>query len=267
MSVMTRRQRDQAIAAGELGMCLSAWIDKRFNLPEVKVDHYEDVEPEAAAMAVRASWDIGLRPIKNMVHLLEAHGVRVFALSEDTEAVDAYSFWSSATKPFVFLNMWKSAERSRMDAAHELGHLVVHPWGGVQRSRHAESQAQHFASAFLMPSGSVLARVPHNPTLRQIIEAKAHWKVSAASLTYRLRKLGMMSEVQYTRTWIEMGSRGYRTQEPRPMQHETSRALEQVFGKLRDQRVSVTQVAQDLAVHPEDVSRLLYGLVRIPLPV
>ena len=218
-------------------------------------------------MAVRAGWGIGLRPIRNMVHLLEAHGVRVFALAEDTEVVDAYSFWSRSMRPFVFLSMSKSAERSRMDAAHELGHLVMHPWGGTQRSRRAEAQAQQFASTFLMPTGSVLARVPHNPTLLQIIKAKAHWKVSAASLTYRLRKLGMMSEVQYTRTWIEMGSLGYRSQEPEPIERETSRALEQVFGKLRDRRVSVVQVARDLSVYPQDLTRLLYGLIRFPLPI
>ena len=83
-------------------------------------------------MAVRARWDMGFRPIRNMVHLLEAHGVRVFSLAEDAKQVDAYSFWTPSKKPFVFLSMSKSAERSRMDAAHELGHLVIIP--GAERS-------------------------------------------------------------------------------------------------------------------------------------
>ena len=33
--------------------------------------------------------------------------------------MDAYSFWRRGV-PYVFLNTMKSAERSRMDAAHEL---------------------------------------------------------------------------------------------------------------------------------------------------
>ena len=170
MSTMTRRQRDQAIAAGELGMCLSHWVDDRFSLPEVDIDRYEDVDPEAAAMAMRASWGIGLRPIRNMVHLLEAHGVRVFALAEDTEVVDAYSFWSPSMRPFVFLSMMKSAERSRLDAAHELGHLVMHPGGGTQRSRRAEAQAQEFASTFPDAGGKcpcTRASQSHTPTDHQ----------------------------------------------------------------------------------------------------
>ena len=71
---MTRKQRDQAIAAGELGICLSHWIDEYFNLPPVDFNKYEDADPEAAAMAVRASLEMGFRPIRNMVHLLESHG-------------------------------------------------------------------------------------------------------------------------------------------------------------------------------------------------
>ena len=267
LSTMRRRQRDQAIAAGELGICLSRWIDDRFILPPVDVEEHEGAEPEAAAMAIRASWDLGFRPIRNMVHLLEAYGVRVFSLPEDTKEVDAYSFWSSSKKPFVFLNMSTTAERSRMDAAHELGHLVMHPWGRTQGAQHAEAQARKFASAFLMPAGSVLARVPHNPTLAQIIRAKAHWKVSATALTYRLRQLGLMSHVQYTGLWIEMGDLGYRSHEPEPIERETSRALQQVFGHLHNRSVSVARIANELAVNPEDLTRLLRELVWVPLPV
>ena len=266
-SVMTRRQRDQAVAEGILGMCLSDWIDRRFNVPPVSVECYEDIDPDAAAMTVRGQWGLGQHPIKNMVHLIESHGIRVFALSEHTKVVDAYSFWSPSMKPFIFLNTTKAAERSRMDAAHELGHLVMHRWGTTQRSRAAEEDAKRFAAAFLMPAESVVARLRRNPALQQIIEAKAHWKVSVASLAYRLRQLNMMSEYQYTRTFVEIGSLGYRTQEPKSIDRETSLLLGQVFDNLRERKISISSVAHDLAVYPQDLSQLLRRLVRSPLPV
>src|SRR3546814_6566541 len=50
---------------------------------------------------------------------------------EDTKNVDAFSCWRNG-QPFVFLNTFKSAERSRFDAAHELAHLVLHRHGGPQ---------------------------------------------------------------------------------------------------------------------------------------
>jgi len=68
--------------------------------------------------------------------------------------------WKEGT-PFIFLNSAKSAERGRHDAAHELGHLVLHRHGGPI-GRKAEEQANAFASAFLMPRSSILAHVPRS---------------------------------------------------------------------------------------------------------
>ena len=112
LSRMTARLRNQAIAAGALGMCLSDWIDERFNLPDVKIPRYDSVDPETAAIELRNEWGLGELPVRNVIHLLEFYGVRVFSLSEDTAVLDAYSFWRGAT-PYVFLNTMKTAERSQ----------------------------------------------------------------------------------------------------------------------------------------------------------
>ncbi|MET9565773.1 ImmA/IrrE family metallo-endopeptidase [Streptomyces tauricus] len=74
---------------------------------------------------VRTRWDLGQAPAPNMVHLLEAHGVRVFSLPPDSLEVDAFAVWRSGV-PFVFLHTLKTVERARFFAAHELGHLVMH---------------------------------------------------------------------------------------------------------------------------------------------
>ena len=49
----------------------------------------------------------------------------MFGLAEDCRELDAFCFWRHG-RPFVFLNTVKSAERNRMDCAHELAHLVLH---------------------------------------------------------------------------------------------------------------------------------------------
>ncbi len=263
---MTSAQRDRAVAAGTLGMHLADWIDQRFELPEPAIPQYRHPDPEAAAMEVRMRWGLGEQPIKNIVRLLEYHGVRIFAMSEDTRNIDAYSFWREDS-PYVFLDVSKTAERSRMDAAHELGHLVLHAVGGSQRSRQAENEANQFGSAFLMPRGSVLGRMPPGATLRQIIASKQYWGVSVVNLTYRLHSLNMLSKHHYTSMFIEIGRRNYRTREPEPMERETSQVLEQVFGLLRESGVSLTSVADELCLYPEDVGNLLHGLVRFPVPI
>ena len=88
----------------------------------------------------------------------------------------------------MFLNMQKTAERSRFDAAHELGHLVLHRHGGPS-GREAEDQANQFAAEFLMPSADVMAVIPRISKLNQIVQAKTRWGVSVQALTYRLHRL------------------------------------------------------------------------------
>ena len=263
LSTLTARHRDQAIAAGALAMELSDWISARFTVPEQDIPKYRGVEPDTAAMAVRSEWGLGERPIRNMIHLLEAHGVRVFSLTEDNVEMDAFSIWRGDI-PYVFLNTMKTPERSRMDAAHELGHLVLHG-RGVVRGRDAEREADLFGSAFLMPSGSVIAEAPQSGRLDHIIQAKRHWTVSVASLVYRMHQLGLLTDWQYRSLFIEIGRNNYRTREPNGAQGETSQVLAKVFKALRDEGVTPGQVARKLNILPDELNKALFGLTLTPI--
>ena len=151
LSKLSAIKRDQALSAGTFALDFHRWISERFRLPALTMpDNLAGEGPERAAEILRAEWRLGEMPIPHMIHLLEAHGVRVFSLAEDYAEVDAFSTWDSGI-PFVFLNTLKTAERSRMDAAHELAHLVLHRHGTTTRSRHIEEEAKQFASAFFEP--------------------------------------------------------------------------------------------------------------------
>ena len=265
LSKLTVRQKHQAVAAGALGMHLSDWIESRFGLPDPTIPQYEYADPEAASMDIRSLWGLGVRPISNIIHLLELHGVRIFSLAEDTLSVDAYSFWRDE-KPYIFLNTRTSAERSRMDAAHELGHLVLHAKGGAQRNRRAEEDAKKFGASFLMPRRSVIGRVRPGATLHEVIQAKSFWKVSAVSLVFRLRELEMLTSYQYRQLFIELSKRGYRTKEPKPhAEREASQVLEKVLRRLHERGVTTNKIADDLSVYPGELSKLLFGIVRFPV--
>lgn len=259
LTKMTASQRDIALGCGAVALMLNEWIESRFELPVADLPNLSGTEPEAAAYVLRQQWGLGELPIKNMVHLLEARGVRVFSLAIDATTVDAYSMWRGRT-PFVFLNTNKSAEHSRFDAAHELGHLVLHRHGPPQ-GQVAEREANAFASAFLMPRSSVLAHVPKFATLDAIIDRKKIWSVSVAALNYRFHTLGVLSDWHYRSLCIEIAKRGFRTQEPLEMKRETSQVYAKVFSALREEGVSKRDIAQDLAVLPDDVEQLVFGLV------
>lgn len=262
LSSMSARQRDQAIGSATIAMEIADWIGKRFDLPKPDVPRLADVEPETAAEIVRDAWGLGRDPAPNLVHLLEAHGIRVFSLTLDNTDVDAFSLWRDGI-PYVFLNTRKSAERSRMDAAHELGHLVMH-WDGPH-GRDDEHQAQLFGSAFLMPRTSVLAKAPRGARLNQIVQAKRYWSVAATNLAYRMHAVGMLTDWQYRSVFIEMGKRGFRTEEPNSIPRETSQVLAKVFRALRDEGQTHASVAADLGITTEELGSAIFGLVIAPV--
>ncbi|WFF01559.1 ImmA/IrrE family metallo-endopeptidase [Micromonospora sp. WMMD964] len=258
--------RDAALATATLAFELNNLIDARFRLPTANVPTLERHRPEEAAEFVRAKWGIGeLSPAPNMVHLLEANGVRVFSLAPEHSDVDAFSFWREGI-PFVVLNTMKSGERGRFDAAHELGHLVLHGHNGCATwPKDSEREANHFASAFLMPRISVRSRIPNNPTTDQVLRAKQYWRVAALALAYRANDIGMFSEWNYRRCLIELGKLGYRVGEPGGIQRETSQVLDKVFRGLRKQHVHPSQIAAELDTSVDDLSMLVFGLVMTAL--
>jgi Zn-dependent peptidase ImmA (M78 family) len=260
LSTLTAKQRDQAFGSAAFALTLARWIEAHYSLPAAAIPQLRGIGPEGAAEAVRDQWGLGQRPIRNMIHLLEAHGVRVFSLVEECAEVDAFSFSHHET-PVVFLNSWKSAERSRMDAAHELGHLILH-WGHMKSfSPEAEKEAQAFGAAFLMPKGSVLAEAPRHPQLRHLVDAKHRWNVAVANLTHRMHDLGLLSDWEYRMLFIEIGEAGYRRTEPEAGDRERSQVLEKVFRQSRSRGRSKADIAAELRIPLEEINKVVFGLV------
>jgi Zn-dependent peptidase ImmA (M78 family)/DNA-binding XRE family transcriptional regulator len=258
LTAMSAKDRDSALAAGTLAYGLSDWVDANFDLPEPDLIDLSGESPEVAARSLRQEWGLGEQPIKNSVHLLEAKGVRVFSLAENTRTVDAFSVWRGQ-RPFVFLNMMKTPEHSRFDAAHELGHLVLHKHGGPS-GRKAEEQANHFASSFLMPAADVLARIPRIHTLNQIVEAKKRWSVSVMAMIYRLNFLGIISPWQYRMFCIQASDQGYRTSEPFGILREQSVIWQKLLTTLWAEKITKKEIAEQLNIRVAEVENLLFGL-------
>ncbi|WP_159942090.1 MULTISPECIES: ImmA/IrrE family metallo-endopeptidase [unclassified Nocardiopsis] len=247
--------RSQAALAVEL----NDWLSERFALPEPSVPTYGRPSPEAAAEMVRSLWALGETAAPNMVHLLEAHGVRVFSLDTEHQEVDAFSFWRDAV-PYVFLNTGKSGERGRFDAAHELGHLVMHGHERPLSGPEAEREANQFASAFLMPRADVVARMPAGPQVDQLLKAKGIWRVSAMALAHRLHDVELLTDWQYRAACRKLAEMGYRSAEPDGIRRETSQVLPKVFTLLRRQGHTPARVAEELRLPLSELNTLVFGL-------
>jgi len=261
MTKLSAAKRDAALSAGTLAVELNSWLENRFSLKKHEVLDFSKenfADPESAAELLREHWGLGELSISNMVHLLESKGIRVFSLAENCLEVDAYSFWLDET-PYVFLNTMKTPERSRFDAAHELGHLVLHKHSS-NNGRQAEEQADRFASAFLMPRGNVLAKVPSYPSLNQLLKFKKYWKVSLAALIRRTLDVGLSSEWHYRQLNIDLSMSYGRKSEPEGLENrETSLVFQKIFNTLREKNISRTEILKELKLPLDELSALTFN--------
>jgi Zn-dependent peptidase ImmA (M78 family) len=254
---LTASARNRALAAGALAFEFDDWISARFELPEHSLPRVNNRTPEDAAAAVRSYWGIGSRPIGNMINFLESRGVRVFSLVEETRHLDAYSFWRN-DKPYVFLNTLKTPEHSRFDAAHELGHLVMHRHTGSGH-KSAEDEANAFASAFLMPPADLLAHIPFVRSLDDLVAGKRRWRVSVAALNYALHKTGVVSDWRYRGFYIELNKVG-RHVEPNGIEPESSQVWIKILTALWREGTALGHIAKELAIPEKELSNLLFGI-------
>jgi Zn-dependent peptidase ImmA (M78 family) len=202
-----QRERDRADALAEHVLDLVDVIEQDVQLPAVDIPHLAPDtgsrrEIEEIAAEVRRRWAVPRGPIANIVRLLEAHGIVVARLLSHGRKLDAFSRWFG-DRPLVVLWADKSDKaRSRFDAAHELGHLVMHS-DAEPLSVEQERQANMFASAFHMPAVDIASDLIRNaPTLTtwpEVLRRRAHWGVSAKAFLYRSRELGALQEAAFRR--------------------------------------------------------------------
>lgn len=219
-------------------------------------------EIEQLTTELRSLWNIGLGPIPNLVLLLERNGIIISGSTFSDLTIDACSTWEENSRPYVFLSYDKgSAVRSRFDLAHELGHLLLH--SNIKQSefnkksnyKRIEKEANHFASAFLLPEESFEDELKIN-SLGHYITLKEKWKVSIAAILYRAEYLGLLSDYQVLHTRKVLAKKNMRTKEPLDdnIAYEKPNALKQAIELILDHGVkSKSGIVNEIGLSREDI--------------
>lgn len=259
LSTMSASQRDAALAAGQIAFSLAGWVHHRFELPKPDLPILREDDPISAAGAIRNYWGIGFKPIPQLIKLLEAKGIRIFTLAEKNKNVDAFSCWKNDI-PYIFLNTFKSTERMRFDAAHELGHLLMHrhtPAGYED----GEKEADTFAAAFLIPKEDLINHLPRVFSLKQLIEKKERWGVSVAALARTTFNNGLVSDWHYRDLCKQISMLGYRTKEPNERVAEKSAVWPKILELLWKEGVTRSHIAKELHLPNDEIEALIGPLV------
>lgn len=218
------REREQLLAE------ISNWLDDYCFLEELLDDSQpfrlqafrdrRDLDPRGFAEAAREALELDDQPIHDICGLLEKCGVKVLRFPRATDSFFGLSVKEEDGGPAIVINTWEriSVERWIFSAAHELGHLLLHPgaydYKEEQEPKEEESEADRFASFFLMP---------HEAFEREWHDASGH------SLYERILKVKRIFHVSYKTVLLRLIQNG-----------EASRDVFQIFQVQHKRRFGKT---------------------------
>jgi Zn-dependent peptidase ImmA (M78 family)/transcriptional regulator with XRE-family HTH domain len=274
MSATTKIARLRAERRYEWLLNIIEYLREFVTLPEVNFPRFalssdiaaiDDEIIEDIASRTRKHWGLGFGPISNITWLLENNGAIVVRQELGAKTLDAFSSWIERNTPtpyFILGEEKQSAVRSRFDAAHELGHMILHHHVGEKELRNTstfkliEDQANHFASAFLLPEQTFSQEVFFAPNLEMLVPLKSKWRVSIAAMVKRLSQLRLISHEREQQLFINISRRHWRTNEPLDdeLEIEKPRVLQKVFDILRNKNIiNQHSLTINLGLYIEDI--------------
>ena len=133
------------------------------------------------------------------LRVAESNGVKLLLLDKKSDAFFGLSVGAGDGGPAVVVNTWEriSVERWIFTAAHELGHLLLHPAeyrrDATELPVQTEREADVFASHFLMPEAAFASEWDEtrgHPLLVRVLKVKRIFRVSYKTVLYRLVESG-----------------------------------------------------------------------------
>jgi len=256
------------------------------NLPEVNFKgsnnpmNYDSVEVfteiELIASKVREYWELNQEPIINLQYLLEKNGVIVTGFTLNESKIDAFSQRIQLSDGYnvyiIALGLGsKPKERLNFDMAHELGHILLHPWEDDLETlsrlefKGLEKQANMFASAFLLPKDTFTNDISKYPTdLRYYQYLKNKWNVSIQAMIYRTQQLNIITPNQYSYLMRQISKKGWRKKEPGDLpgklnENVFQEAIDVLFENRYFNANSFIQKLKDYGIilYPHDIEDLL----------
>ena len=194
-------------------------------------------------------------PISSVVDVLERVGVRVLENRTDLPIDGLAAKYGG--DPLIVLNPSVSNDRTRMNAAHELAHVLFGDCDSAEETKDGEQRAFEFASHLLLPNGQ-LKNAFQGKSMVRLVQIKERYGISLAAMVYRAEKLGFITKPEAKNLWVEFSRRGWRTNEPGVVRPDRATRFEQLIEEgLSGGQFSVKEVADICGVRPEAIRERL----------
>lgn len=183
--------------------------------------------PKHAAQQLRIHIGNDSKPISSITEVIEAFGIVVIPLDlsdiigPSFKKFDGVRIRSQKGPDTIFVNSLLPADRQRFTLAHELGHALLHD----VPNDNTETEANKFASEFLIPSRELPRHIPSRPRLEDLLPAKRYWSVSVKALIQMLHHMGAIDPAKHKSLLVRYSQLGWNQGEPYTPQAEKNYLL------------------------------------------
>jgi Zn-dependent peptidase ImmA (M78 family) len=222
---------------------------------------------------------------ENIAGTLESMGVRCLFFSHEGKGLDGLSALQGSMRLVLLHNREKGIERTISSAAHELGHLVLHPHlfthsaEETTADRDYEDEASYFAGCFLVPTDE-LVRVWHEehlgrvPLVDALLLLKRVFHVSFWFLYKRVNQVGL-ADMKYPILVSQVkkhlgiaGTAKMEDLEPEPLHpkslYRSTRFERLIRSAFIQEKIGATKVAEMLQITVEEAQELTTEWLRPP---
>lgn len=216
---------------------------------------FEPTESGKAA-ARRLRKKLGLdadQKVTSVAELLERLGVRAIELPTDV-ALDGFAA-STGDEYTVVLNSTVSSDRARLNAAHEVGHVLAGDCDSddIDNSGPNEKRAFEFASHLLL-TDEMLKEAFKSKSMVSLVQFKERFGISVAAMIFRGKDSGHLSESLAKRIWIEINRRGWKENEPGYVAEDRAVRFERLLDSaLLEERLTLDQAASLAGVRADEL--------------
>jgi Zn-dependent peptidase ImmA (M78 family)/transcriptional regulator with XRE-family HTH domain len=259
-----------------------------FKLKKTRAQCSRDRVIEAAGLCRK---ELGLKPsepIYDICGLLEHAGVKVLSVPMASDGFFGLSVGEEDGGPAVVVNVWEriSVERRIFSAAHELGHLMLHPQAydvtQTEENREEEQEADRFAGHFLMPGDGFRKEWKEASGLHwvdRVFKVKRIFRVSYKTVLHRLVEDGVAESsiwMRFQQAYQQKFKRKLPFKEE-PMAMDSSEPFglqrfdffEDRFSRLtkeavENDKISVSRGAEILGISIEEMQDLLENWEALP---
>jgi Zn-dependent peptidase ImmA (M78 family) len=205
--------------------------------------------------------------ITSVVEVMEMAGIRVMETPTEL-AIDALAA-RLGEEDVVVLNSNVPNDRSRMNAAHELGHVLFRDYDNPKPSNDKllEKRAFEFASYFLLTK-HMLRSAFQGKSMVRLVQFKERFGISLAAMIYRAEAEGILSKNQAKQLWIEFSKRGWRREEPGHVKRERASRFEQILeSAIHKKNLTWQQVSKITGIREDQLRQRLNQAIGMYDPI